>query len=162
MIALCLLTAPLVLGDKAKRAADEDLTRILESRLSQLKPPAPEYLLERGQPRVLPNATKDEVWRALIKVLIQNGLIVHADRQAGIMVAVTSLVTRGPGQATSQVTGDGAPLSNTISFYVTETGDGRVTIYLKADKPINRVIFDKLTIQLTAKTRWPYITKEKR
>ncbi len=147
-----------VLGaDKKQGIPDQDLTRLFENRLERLSIPTAEFLRERGQIHPCPGVTKDQVWNALIKVLIQNGIIVQADKKSGVMVAVTHLVTRGPGQESAPLAGDATPLCNTLDLLVAEEG-GATRIYLKADKPVNRVLFDKLSVQLEAATRWPYLS----
>lgn len=158
--AACLILAlgwAAVLGaDKKQGIPDQDLTRLFESRLERIQVPVPAFLKERGQVHDYPGVTKDQAWSALIKVLIQNGIIVQADKKSGVMVAVTHLVTRGPGHEAAPLAGDATPLCNTLDLLVAEEG-GAARIYLKADKPVNRVLFDKLSVQLEAGTRWPYL-----
>ena len=146
-----------VLGvDQKQGIPDQDLTRLFENRLERIPAPPAAFLQERGQVHPYPGVTKDRLWSALIKVLIQNGIIVHADKKSGVMVAVTHLVTRGPGQESAPLTGDATPLCNTLDLLVTEEAAG-ARVYLKADKPVNRVLFDKLSVQLEAGSRWPYL-----
>jgi hypothetical protein len=143
-------------ADKKQGIPDQDLTKLFESRLERIRVPAAEFLRERGQVHAYPGVTKEQVWNSLIKVLIQNGIIVHSDRAAGVMVAVTHLVTRGPGQESAPLAGDATPLCNTLDLLVAEEAGG-ARVYLKADKPVNRVLFEKLSVQLEAGARWPYL-----
>ena len=150
-----------VLGaDKKQGIPDQDLTKLFESRLERIQVPTQEFLKERGQVHNYPGVTKDQAWSALIKVLIQNGIIVHSDKPAGLWVAVSHLGTRGPGQQAAPLAGDATPLCNTLDLQVAEEA-GVVRIYLKADKPVNRVLFDKLSVQLEAGARWPYLVPNK-
>lgn len=147
-------------ADKKQGGPVQDLTRLFENRLERISIPTAEFLRERGQVHAYPGVTKEQAWNSLIKVLIQNGIIVHSDRAAGVMVAVTHLVTRGPGQEAAPLAGDATPLCNTLDLLVTEEAAG-ARVYLKADKPVNRVLFDKLSVQLEAGARWPYLVPNK-
>ncbi len=158
LLLLLFATAEPLQGDKKRGASDQDLVNLFETRLDRTQAPTVQYMLERAQLHALRNTSKDQVWNALIKVLMQNGLIVHAQKQSGLMVAVTNLVTRAPGQGPAGLLGDGMPLSNSLNLYVSEADSGLVNVYLKSDKPVNRVLFDKLTIQLEAKKRWQYLS----
>ena len=157
-VALCLGLASA--ADKKNQKPEPDVGRFFENRLIRLELPTAGFLRERGLPQVFLGAGMDRTWDAAIKALIQDGIIVYASKRQGIVVAVTDMITRGPQEPKGSVLGAATPLCNTVNILVEPVDNATSRVYLKSDRPLNKVFFDRLAVQLYARTRWKYLSQD--
>jgi hypothetical protein len=150
---LICLAAPVQAGKKSDPPL-VDLSVYFEKMLKTMPIPTAEKIRQMGLHRTFPRADFDAVWDSLVKVIIQNGIIVHADKSAGLLISMSDLVTRGPGESQYDPNQETTPLCNTIYVLADREDATGTTVYLKADKPLNRAFFDLFASHLYAHERF--------
>ncbi len=148
---LILCTAPFASADDKTKTQAANVSAYFEKMLSSVSALTPDKIRKTGLKRSYPNADYEQVWDSLVKVVIQNGIIVHADKKIGLITAVSDLVTRGPVESQLETMGEASPLCNTIHILADRVDGNTTTIYLKAERPLNRVFFDLFNTQLNAR-----------
>ena len=151
-LAACLVLAAVPnRAEKAPKQPLVDLSEYFEKVLRSVPVLSAEKIRRLGLSRTFPRADRDAVWDSLVKVVIQNGIIIHADKQAGVLMAMSNLVTRGPGSSQYDPMRDPTPLCNAIFVFVDRVDDTTSVVYMKADRPLNRAFFDLLSTHVYAR-----------
>lgn len=154
----CLLLAWIALGSLPAAAGTKDQPRIdagllLQERIARITPP-PAQWRNLALKRVFRYAPRERVWTALLGVMVQNGIVVHCDKQAGLLIVVSDLVTRGPEEREVGLLEGDSLLCNTLTIGVAAEGENETAVYLRALKPLDRVFYEKLATELYAAEKW--------
>lgn len=115
--------------------------------------------IKKGVSRSFPYRTYEQVWDALVLVMIQQGIVVRVSKEEGTMLVVSSLpiavfVERG----------------ETITVYINwitdlyksvkKPDEVAVSVELEEAQKITDSYFDKIATQLYSNERWKWLRKE--
>lgn len=150
--ALCFLCLTIISCATPKTESKTDLDKFFERKIKQTDIPNIEKLKDSALSEKYPYISYDKIWDSIIKLMIQNGLIVHSSKNAGLIVAFADMQPSEPGQLRPK-----KYLAGTVYIYV-EKGEP-IIVFLKADKPISKVFFNQLTAQVYVEKKWNYLFK---
>lgn len=147
-----------VLFSCAPTIVKTELDQLFEKNFESLKIPEVTMIKSKGINKSFPYVTFDKVWDSTMKVLIQQGIIVRASKDTGVVIAITTpplamFVERG----------------EVITVHLNWMED----LYKRLDKPelvtavfmpddkekMAKTFFDKLATQVYAEEKWKYLYK---
>lgn len=135
-----------------KAESKADLDKFIERKIQNTEIPNVEKLKEVALSEKYSYISYDQLWDSIIKIMIQNGLIVNSSKNKGLIIAFSDMQPAEPGQIRPK-----KYLAGTVYIYV-ERGDP-IIVFLKADKPISKTFFDQLTTQVYSEKKWNYLFK---
>jgi len=151
-IVLCFLCLTIISCATTKTESKPNLDNFLERKIQNTKILNIAELKDVALSEKYSYISYDQIWDAIIKLMVQNGIIIYSAKNNGLIIAFSDMQPSEPGQIRPK-----KYLAGNTHIYV-EKGDP-IIVFIKADKPISKVFFNQLTTQVYAEKKWGYLFK---
>ena len=130
------------------------LDRLFETDFAGLQAP-PASWIDAGPSREFPGMDFERIWTATLQVCVQEGILVHASKSSGtlLVIGVSPMVLH---------VSRGDPVRIALNWmnelYLPADSEGDGVPPVPESGVGDALLFSKIQTQLSASTRWPYLT----